>query len=204
MNANLDGLYYRTSATPSLCGPYKTVTNYNGCNAAKAKATQAYSRNDFERSAAENAKMISASEQSLYKQLLQYPTSLIDIIGSNDIKVQRAYVNNLIKKFPNLEQVLKPVYPKLFKTDEEIKKEEEAVKEEYYYSKKTTPPPTTTILKKTTPLPTTTILTKTKPTDGNTPISDSPGYFMNNTEDGLMDGLMEGYSRPACYSCRHS
>jgi hypothetical protein len=126
MNANLDGLYYRTSATPSLCGPYKTVTNYNGCNADKAKATQAYSRNDFERSAAENAKMISAADQSLYKQILQYPESLIDIIGSNDIKVQRAYVKNyLLKKFPNLEQVLKPVYPKIFKTEEEIKKEEE-------------------------------------------------------------------------------
>ena len=118
MNANLDGLYYRTSATPSLCGPYKTVTNYNGCNAAKAKATQAYSRNDFERSADENAKMISASDQSLYKQLLQYPKSLLEIIGSNDINVQRAYVKNLVKKFPNLELVLKPVYPKLFEVSE--------------------------------------------------------------------------------------
>ena len=149
MNANLDGLYYRTSATPSLCGPYKTVTNYNGCNAAKSQATQAYSRNDFERSADENAKMISASEQSLYKQLLQYPKSLLEIIGSNDINVQRAYVKNLVKKFPNLEQVLKPVYPKLFEVSEGY-------------------------------------------AERNTPVLSSDSSYQ------------EGYSRPACSSCRRS
>lgn len=196
MNANLDGLYYRTSATPSLCGPYKTVTNYNGCNAAKAQATQAYSRNDFERSAAENAKMISAADQSLYKQLLQYPKSLLEIIGSGDVKVQRTYVKNLIKKFPNLEQVLKPVYPKLFKTDEEIKKEEEAVKEGYYYSKKTPPP------QKPTQKPTTTPPTAILPS--------SSTYFEVSTDinspllQGSLGNTNEGYSRPACSSCRRS
>ena len=196
MNAKLDGLYYRTSATPSLCGPYKTVTTYNGCNAAKAQATQAYSRNDFERSAAENAKMISAADQSLYKQLLQYPKSLLEIIGSGDVKVQRTYVKNLIKKFPNLEQVLKPVYPKLFKTDEEIKKEEEAVKEGYYYSKKTPPP------QKPTQKPTTTPPTAILPS--------SSTYFEVSTDinspllQGSLGNTNEGYSRPACSSCRRS
>jgi len=187
MNANLDGLYYRTSATPSLCGPYKTVTNYNGCNAAKAKATQAYSRNDFERSAAENAKMISAADQSLYKQILQYPESLIDIIGSNDIKVQRAYVkNNLLKKFPNLELVLKPVYPKIFKTEEEIKKEEEEaakINEGYYYSKPTPPPQ--------------------KPPQKPNPTSSST-YFEVSADINSLGNTNEGYSRPACSSCRRS
>jgi hypothetical protein len=194
MNAKLDGLYYRTSATPSLCGPYKTVTTYNGCNAAKAESTQAFSRNDFERTAAENAKMISAADQSLYKQILQYPESLIDIIGSKDIKVQRAYVkNNLLKKFPNLEQVLKPVYPKIFKTDEEIKKEEEEaakINEGYYYSKtKPTPPPTTTILK------------KNKYEKGDTAVLPQPTAGFQSEIDG---SLFENYSRPACSSCRRS
>jgi hypothetical protein len=122
MNAKLDGLYYRTSAKPSSCGPYKTTTSYNGCSAAKAEATQAYSRTDFKRDDAANAKMISAADQSLYKQILQYPESLLDIIDSKDENIQREYVNNLIKKFPNLETILKPLYPKLFQS-----------KEGYYY-----------------------------------------------------------------------
>jgi hypothetical protein len=71
MNTNLDGLYYRTSATPSLCGPYKTVTNYNGCSAAQGQKTQAFSRTDFKRDDEANAKMVSAADQSLYKQILQ-------------------------------------------------------------------------------------------------------------------------------------
>lgn len=108
MNTNLDGLYYRTSATPSLCGPYKTVTNYNGCSAAQGQKTQAFSRTDFKRDDQANAKMISASDQSKYRQILQYPKSLADILGSEE--EQRSF----IKKFPNLETVLKPLYPKLF------------------------------------------------------------------------------------------
>ena len=116
MNTKLDGLYYRTSATPSLCGPYKTVTTYNSCSADKGQSTKAYTRTDFTRDDAAKAKMISAADQSLYKQILQYPESLPDIIGSKDEGVQRNYVNNLIKKFPNLESVLKPLYPKLFET----------------------------------------------------------------------------------------
>jgi len=108
MNIKLDSLYYRAPATPSLCGPYKTVSTYNSCSAGKSEATQAYSRTDFTRDEAANAKMISAADQSKYKQILQYPESLADIIGSE------AEQRKFIKKFPNLEVVLKPLYPKLF------------------------------------------------------------------------------------------
>ena len=182
MNAKLDGLYYRTSATPSLCGPYKTVTTYNGCNAAKAEATQAFSRNDFERSAAENAKMISAADQSLYKQLLQYPDSLIDTIGSKDINVQRAYVKNLVKKFPNLELVLKPVYPKLFEVSEGYAEKKTL--------QKTSPPP----LKKTPNL-----------VDGDTSVLPQTGAIQSDFQsDSILASYQEGYSRPACSSCRRS
>jgi hypothetical protein len=116
MNVKLDGLYYRTSATPSACGPYKTTTSYNGCSSAKAEATQAYSRTDFKRDDAANAKMISAADQSKYSQILQYPESLGEILGSEAEQLK------FIKKFPNLETILKPLYPKLFQS-----------KEGYYY-----------------------------------------------------------------------
>ena len=193
MNTNLDGLYYRTSATPSLCGPYKTVTNYNGCSAAQGQKTQAFSRTDFKRDDEANAKMISAADQSLYKQILQYPKSLIDIIGSKDENIQREYVNNLIKKFPNLETILKPVYPKLFKTEEEIKKAAK-IKEGYYYSKKT--PPSTK--------------TKTPPSAGGALLPPILSSFevSNDINSPLLQGSLgntnEGYSRPACSSCRRS
>ena len=108
MIAKLDGLYYRTSATPSLCGPYKTTTNYNGCTPAQGQKTQAFSRTDFTRDDVANAKMISAADQAKYRQILQYPKSLGDILGSE------AEQRNFIKKFPNLETILKPMYPKLF------------------------------------------------------------------------------------------
>jgi hypothetical protein len=114
MNKKLDALYYRTPATPSLCGPYKTVTTYNSCNSAQAEKTQEYSRTDYTMDKSKSDKMISAADQSLYKQIIQYPKSLPDIIGSNNENVQRTYVKKLITKFPNLEDVLKPLYPKLF------------------------------------------------------------------------------------------
>jgi len=114
MNKKLDALYYRAPATPSLCGPYKTVTTYNSCNSAQAEKTQAYSRTDYTMDKSKSDKMISAADQSLYKQIIQYPKTLPDIIGSNNENVQRTYVKKLITKFPNLEDVLKPLYPKLF------------------------------------------------------------------------------------------
>jgi len=114
MNKKLDALYYRAPATPSLCSPYKTVTTYNSCNSAQAEKTQEYSRTDYTMDKSKSDKLISAADQSLYKQILQYPKTLPDIIGSNDENVQRSYVKNLITKFPNLEDVLKPLYPNLF------------------------------------------------------------------------------------------
>jgi hypothetical protein len=112
MNTKLDGLYYRTSATPSLCGPYKTTTTYNNCTPVQGQATKAFSRTDFTRSADENAKMISASDQSKYKQLLQYPKNMADILGNSE-QEQLKFIN----RFPNLIPILQPLYPKLFKTE---------------------------------------------------------------------------------------
>lgn len=161
MNTNLDGLYYRTSATPSLCGPYKTVTNYNGCSAAQGQKTQAFSRTDFKRDDQANAKMISASDQSKYRQILQYPKSLADILGSKEEQL------SFIKKFPNLETVLKPLYPKLFA-------------EGYAAERK--------------PLPKTTRVPR---------IPTSTSFDINSTLlQGSLGNTNEGYSRPACSSCR--
>jgi hypothetical protein len=112
MNTKLDGLYYRTSATPSLCGPYKTTTTYNNCTAVQGQATTAFSRTDFTRSAEENAKMISAFDQSKYKQVLQYPKNMPDILGNSE-QEQLKFIN----RFPNLIPILQPLYPNLFKTE---------------------------------------------------------------------------------------
>ena len=48
MDTKLDGLYYRTSARPGACGPYKTASNYNGCSFDQGRKTEAPSRTDYE------------------------------------------------------------------------------------------------------------------------------------------------------------
>jgi hypothetical protein len=113
MNEKLDGLYYRAPATPSLCGPYKTVSTYNGCSAEKAEKSQAYSRTDYTMEQSKSDKLISAAEQARYKQILQYPDSVADIVNSKNENEKQKF-REFITKFPNLETVLKPLYPKFF------------------------------------------------------------------------------------------
>lgn len=47
METNLDGLYYRTSARPGACGPYRTASNYNNCSFDQARKIEAPSRTDY-------------------------------------------------------------------------------------------------------------------------------------------------------------
>ena len=193
MNAKLDGLYYRTSATPSLCGPYKTVTTYNGCNAAKAQATQAYSRNDFERSAAENAKMISAAEQSRYKEILQYPKSVDEIVNSKN-EGEKAKLRQFIKKFPNLETVLKPLYPKFFENIEGYKYN---ANHDYNYENLLTNPKNFKVIYKT-PNARRAFITGLTDKKKNKLIPILTRAFGNNYIEGYYD---ETFS--SCSSCRH-
>jgi len=47
METKLDGLYYRTSARPGACGPYRTASNYNNCSFDQAHKTEEPSRTDY-------------------------------------------------------------------------------------------------------------------------------------------------------------
>lgn len=110
METKLDSLYYRTPAQPHLCGPYKNATNYNSCTFAQGHSTNAPSRTDFtrEESKSKTSSMASASDTAKFKQLMEYPKSLKDTLGSNEVDQI-----NFIKKFPDLITVLKPLYPSL-------------------------------------------------------------------------------------------
>ena len=110
METKLDNLYYRTSAKPHLCADYKNATNYNSCTFAQGHSTNAPSRTNFTREDVKNksSSMASASDTAKFKQLLEYPKSLKDTLGSNEVDQI-----NFIKKFPDLIPVLKPFYPLL-------------------------------------------------------------------------------------------
>jgi len=47
MEKKLDSLYYRTSARPGACGPYRTVSTYNNCSFDQVRKTQEPSRSDY-------------------------------------------------------------------------------------------------------------------------------------------------------------
>ena len=105
METKLDGLYYRTPATPGLCGPYKNATTYNNCSFAQGKDTQAPTRTDYTK---QNLKLSTASDSEKFRQLLNYPNMLNEIVGDSQSEQIR-----FIQKFPVLKDVLKNYYPKL-------------------------------------------------------------------------------------------
>ena len=105
METKLDGLYYRTSATPGMCGPYKNTTTYNGCSFLQGRNTQAPSRTDYTK---QNLKLNTASDSEKFRQLLNYPNMLNEIVGESESEQIR-----FINKFPVLKDVLKNYYPKL-------------------------------------------------------------------------------------------
>lgn len=105
METKLDGLYYRSPAKPWMCGPYRTTSSYNACSFKDVKKIADPSRTDF---SYEKQSNISASDSSKFKQLIQYPESLNEVLGSNkDEQIK------FIKKFPYLKDILKPYYPDL-------------------------------------------------------------------------------------------
>jgi hypothetical protein len=105
METKLDGLYYRTPATPGVCGPYKNATTYNGCSFLQGRNTQAPSRTDYTK---QNLKLNTASDSEKFRQLLNYPNMLNEIVGESESEQIR-----FINKFPVLKDVLKNYYPKL-------------------------------------------------------------------------------------------
>ena len=105
METKLDGLYYRTPATPGICGPYKNVTTYNDCSFLQGRNTEAPSRTDYTK---QDLKLNTASDNEKFRQLLNYPNMLNEIVGESKSEQIR-----FINKFPVLKDVLKNYYPKL-------------------------------------------------------------------------------------------
>ena len=111
METKLDGLYYRTPATPGMCGPYKNTTTYNGCSFLQGRNTQAPSRTDYtlKRPISENFEV----EDAKVKMLINSPQLFDYVVGKNDTEK----VNFIKKNFNNkkLMETLGKYYPKLVK-----------------------------------------------------------------------------------------
>lgn len=111
METKLDGLYYRTPATPGMCGPYKNTTTYNKCSFAEVRNTKATSRTDytFKRPISENFQV----EDAKVKMLIQEPNLFDYIVG----KTESEKVNFVKKNFNNQELIknLNIYYPTIVK-----------------------------------------------------------------------------------------
>jgi hypothetical protein len=114
METKLDGLYYRTPATPGSCGPYKNVTTYNKCSFEQAHNTQAYSRSDYilKRPTLEKYEDVKV-EDAKVKMLINGPQLFDYIVGKSD----NEKINFIKKNFNNKEliETLGKYYPQIVK-----------------------------------------------------------------------------------------
>lgn len=108
METVLDSLYYRTSARPSNCGPYKNTSNYNNCSYDQVHNTALPSRTDFVKgqttpvpvSTSEGfvqtivSPPVPKSNVILVKQVLARPDLFSDIVGKDEISQIRFLKTN--------------------------------------------------------------------------------------------------------------